>query len=158
MPKSPIDTIDNRVAEAASLYHRLVLVVGPSQSGKTSILRDVARRTGGSYHNLNLMLSERLLELTQRQRVLQTPKLLAELVGGDPATVSGFDNIEVLFDAELRLDPLRLLQSLARQRTIVAAWPGAIRGEDLLYAEPGHAEYRRYSRPEALLVEAGGAG
>lgn len=150
--------LQNRIEEAATLYHRLVLVVGPSQSGKTTALREVARRTGGSYHNLNLMLSERLLELTQRQRVLQTPKLLGELVSGDPATVSALDNIEVLFGAELQLDPLRLLQGLARQRTIVAAWPGTILGGDLVYAEPGHAEYRRYSRPEALLVETGGTG
>ena len=46
------------------------------------------------------------------------------------------DNIELLFATELAQDPLRLLQSLSRNRTIVAAWPGNFDGGALTYAEP----------------------
>ena len=33
------------------------------------------------------------------------------------------DNIEVIFDVALKQDPLRLLQRLSRNKTVVAAWP-----------------------------------
>ena len=59
------------------------------------------------------------------------------------------NNIELLFATELAQDPLKLLQSLSRNRTIVAAWPGNFDGAALTYAEPGHPEARRTDgRPE----------
>ena len=57
----------------------------------------------------------------------------------------------------LAQDPLRLLQSLSRNRTIVAAWPGIFDGASLTYAEPGHPEARRYPTPQAVIVRAGDA-
>ena len=56
------------VEQAAGLYRRLVLVVGPPQSGKTTALQELARATGWPLVNVNLLLCERLLELTGRQR------------------------------------------------------------------------------------------
>jgi hypothetical protein len=64
------------------------------------------------------------------------------------------DNIELLFAPELEQDPLRLLQRLSRNLTIVAAWPGTVDGGCLTYAEPGHPETRRYSSPQACIVSA----
>ena len=34
------------------------------------------------------------------------------------------DHLEILFDPALEQDPLRLLQGVSRDRTVVAAWPG----------------------------------
>jgi hypothetical protein len=34
------------------------------------------------------------------------------------------DNIELLFDRSLKLDPLTLLKQLSRVRRVVATWPG----------------------------------
>lgn len=102
--------------------------------------------------NVNLRLSERLLDLTQRQRPVRVQRILATLIEeqvGEPVIL---DNIELLFGAELRLDPLRVLQQLARNRTIVAAWPGQLDDGVLSYAEPGHPEARRYINPEAAVV------
>ena len=45
------------------------------------------------------------------------------------------DNIELLFAVELAQDPLRLLQSLSRNRTVIASWPGTFDGQSLTYAE-----------------------
>ena len=56
------------------------------------------------------------------------------------------DNIEILFDAALKQDPLRLLQGVSRNRTIVAAWNGTLENRYLTYASPEHPEHRRYSR------------
>ena len=141
-----------RIAEAAGLYHRLVLVVGPARSGKTGALRDLAATNGWPLVNVNLRLSERLLDLTQKQRALRAPRLLGDIVNAAEGDVVLLDNIELLFGPELAQDPLRLLQGLSRNRTVVASWCGEFDGGTLTYAEPGHPEARRYARPEAIVV------
>ena len=136
-----------RIDGAKALYHRLILVTAPSGSGKTEALRDVAERTGARLVNLNLELSRRMLDLTERERARRLPHLLDEVVGRDEPLVL-LDNIEILFDAALRQDPLRLLQGVSRNRTIVAAWNGTMENGYLTYASPEHPEHRRYSRDD----------
>jgi hypothetical protein len=58
---------------------------------------------------VNLELSERLLELTSKQRALRAPRLLGEIADGHPGDVLLLDNTEILFSTELQQDPLRLL-------------------------------------------------
>jgi len=151
-----VPPLSHRIAEqipaAADLYHRLVLVVGPPRSGKTSALRELAADKSWPIVNLNLSLSERLLELTSRQRALRVPRLLDVMAKEHAGEVLILDNIEVLFSRELEQDPLRLLQGLARNRTIVAAWPGKRERDNLTYADPTHPEYKRYQKPEAIIV------
>ncbi len=147
-----LDTIAMAVEAAEKSHFRLVLVVGGPRSGKTAALQDLSGEVECPVVNLNLRLSGLLLDLTQKQRPVRVQRILAKLIeeiGGTPIVL---DNIELLFSTELRLDPLRVLQQLARNRTIVAAWPGRIEGDALTYAEPGHSEARRYSDPEASVV------
>jgi hypothetical protein len=98
-----------------------------------------------------------LLDLTHRQRAVRVAGILDNIVREAASDVVLLDNIELLFAAELAQDPLRLLQSLSRNRTIVAAWPGSFDGKSLSYAEPGHPEARRYSTPQAVIVRTGDA-
>ena len=136
-----------RIDGAKALYHRLILVAAPSGSGKTEALQEVAASTGAPIVNLNLELSRLMLDLTARERVLRLPDLLDEVVGKDEPLVL-LDNVEILFDAALRQDPLRLLQGVSRNRTLVAAWNGTLEKGYLTYATPEHLEHRRYSRDD----------
>ena len=147
----PKDLVE-RCETAATLYHRLVLLVGPAGSGKTRLLQETAQSKGWPLVNLNQRVSERLLELTQRQRALRVPRIVGELMEATAAEVVLVDNLELLFSPDLAQDPLRLLQGLSRNRTIVAAWPGLMRGAQLIYAEPSHPEYRRYPELEVLWL------
>lgn len=54
------------------------------------------------------------------------------------------DNLELLFDPSLQLDPLDVLKRHAHARRVVAVWPGQLRDGRLSYAELGHPEYREY--------------
>ncbi len=137
---------------AATLYHRLVLVVGPARSGKTRLLQAAAAANGWPLINLNQRVSELLLELTQRQRALRVPRLVGDVLGSTGADVVLVDNLELLFSPDLSQDPLRLLQGLARNRTVVASWPGVMVGKQLTYAEPSHPEYRRYPELDTLWL------
>lgn len=149
------DSIRAQIDAASQLYHRLVLVVGGQRSGKTTALRQFSESGSLPFVNLNLMLSQRLLELTTRTRSLRLPRLLAEIVASAGADVVVLDNIEILFDPALQQDPLRCLQEVSRNRTIVASWSGSARDRTLTYAEPGHREYRRYMDVPAIIVHAG---
>lgn len=146
--------IADRVPEAAGLYHRLLLVVGQPRTGKTTALRDLADEHGWPLVNVNLELSEQLLELTSKQRALRVPRLLGEIADGRPGDVLLLDNTEILFSTEIQQDPLRLLQGLGRNRTVVATWSGEMDGDCLTYAAPGHAEARRCPRPQVIVVPA----
>ena len=136
---------------AEGLYHRLVLLVGESGSGKTEVLREFAEEIGTEGININLLLSAELLGLSETQRGLHLPEILDKIVDKEPVTVV-LDNIEILFDQRLKQDPLRLLQLMSRNRSVVAAWNGKIEQGRLIYAEPGHPEYRQYDGKELLFV------
>jgi len=154
MPVTLSQRIAERVPDAALLYHRLILLVGPPRTGKTSALRDLAEERGWPLVNVNLELSERLLELTSKQRALRVPRILSEIVERHPGDVLLLDNTEVLFSPDLQQDPLRLLQGLSRNRTVIACWSGEMDGENLTYAQAPHPEYRRYVRPQVIIVPA----
>lgn len=146
------DRIVHQIYHASELYYQLVLVVGPTGAGKTIALQGVRDRISVPLLNVNLELSRRMLELTERQRALQLPRLMSEIVNATQSDVILLDNIEVLFDISLKQDPLRLLQGLSRNKTVVAAWNGSVDNEHLVYATPGHPEYKRYPKRDFLAV------
>ncbi|MHB8764879.1 MAG: BREX-3 system P-loop-containing protein BrxF [Deferrisomatales bacterium] len=152
MPSEAVERLLEQVAAAEPLYHRLVLVVSPSGGGKTTVLRAAGERLGAPLLNVNLSLSEALLDLTERQRALRVPQLLGALVQGQPGEVVLLDNLELLFAEVLQQDPLRLLEGLSRNKTLVAAWGGSLGSGQLTYATPGHPEHRKYPAEGFLSV------
>jgi len=155
MPPPLASQIQDVLPRTRDAYYKLVLAVGPARTGKTTMLTELATQHGWPRLNVNLRLSERLLELTHRQRATRVAGVLDDMVRAEKSDVVLLDNIELLFAEELAQDPLRLLQSLSRNRAIVAAWPGGFDGACLTYAEPGHPEARRYQTPQAVIVNAG---
>ncbi len=151
MAEQILDKIRRSLDVADGLYHRLVLVVGATGSGKTNLLRQIAEDCGSSVLNVNLLLSGKLLELTTRQRSLGLPSILHQIMDQvKPPLV--LDNLEILFDKTLQQDPLRLLQGISRNRVVVASWNGRLISGKLLYAAAGHPEYRCYESVDALMV------
>jgi hypothetical protein len=146
------DKVIQKIDQAAELYHRLILLVAPAGAGKTAALQEVRKRTSAPLINVNLELSQRMLDLTERQRALQLPHILAKIVDASATDVVLLDNTEVLFDVSLKQDPLRLLQGISRNKIIVASWNGSYDGKNIVYAMPGHPEYRRYPVRDFLVV------
>ena len=149
------ERIKQSLQTAEGLYHRLVLLVGETGSGKTKVLREFAGEIGTEVININLLLSAELLGLSEKQRLLHLPEILDKIVEKKQATVV-LDNIEILFDQRLKQDPLKLLQRMSRNRSVIAAWNGKIEQQRLTYAETGHHEYRQYDAKELLLVSMDG--
>lgn len=144
------------IETAQQLYHRLVLIVGPSGTGKTRLLQRLADEQGGQIINVNLALSSRMLDLTPRQRTTQAPDLLSDVINeyleNHPDSPLLLDNLEILFDHSLHVDPLRLLEKMSRNHTIIATWNGLYEHGKLTYATFGHPEYKNYESVDAVVV------
>ncbi|GHV83238.1 ATPase AAA [Spirochaetia bacterium] len=143
------DKLLQSIISSRALYHKLILLVGLSGSGKTPILNEIAAHFNQSVINVNLEISEKLLEVPQKQRPLKISGIIGDLIGSSEGTaIEGtaiLDNLEILFDMELKQDPLRLLLSNARNRMVLASWNGTYKDGRLVYAETGHQEYRVYN-------------
>ena len=147
--------LQDAIQQAASQYFRLVILAGPPGSGKTAALQAIGHVLGSAIINVNLELSKRMLELTRNQRARQAERLLKEMVAAIPNDVVLLDNLEILFDVGLEIEPLRLLQVSSRNRTVVASWNGTYRGGTLTYAEPGHPEFIQFKQVNAVVIGAG---
>ncbi len=155
MPLVATDTVDRleeAIKQSQRAFHRLVLLVGPSGTGKTGVLRQVAEIRGCPYLNINLHLSQRMLELPRNRRSRQVDRIFKTLLAEHPGDVIVLDNLEILFDLSLAIDPLRLLKSVSRRQTLVAAWSGKFRDDTLTYAEPDHPEFKSYRDVDVLVV------
>ena len=152
MPPVLSERIAEGMAAVRTSYHRLVVVVGPGRSGKTAAMQQVRDAAGIPLINVNLELSKRLLDLTERQRSLQLPRLLDEIVAETGRDEALLDNNEILFDVHLKQDPLRIFQGLSRSRTIVVSWNGRTNAESLFYATPDHPEFRQYPLTDMTVV------
>lgn len=144
--------LEQAIQQAASQYFRLVILAGAPGSGKTAALQAVAKKLRCELVKVNLELSKRMLELTRTQRVRQVERLLKEVIAAQAGDVVLLDNLEILFDTGLEVEPLRLLQVSSRNRTIVATWNGSYRDGTLTYAEPGHPEFVQFKQTEAIIL------
>lgn len=147
-----IDTveIDSLITEAESSYHKLVIVVGRSGSGKTSLLRRISKDSHFPLINLGLELSRRLLSLTNRQRKLMAAEIVEEILDEQEAPTLVIDNTEVVFDPNLKLNPLGLLKNISKSRLLIWSWNGEQNGDQIIYSYAGHPEYHRISSNEFL--------
>ena len=145
-----IEELERLVDEVGALQSKLVLLIGPPNAGKTALLHSLAKSKGVTPLNIGAELGGRLAGMPQRQRHLQTTAILRELADQHaPGDLLLLDNIELLFDRSLQLDPLDLLKRHAHAKRVVAVWPGELQGDArtgrLTYADMGHPEHQDYS-------------
>lgn len=140
-----IDRLDRLVGDVAALHSKLIVIVGASGAGKSALLANLGGRHDANVLNVGSELSRRLAVRPAKQRALAVSTILRDLA--DQHAVGDLlllDNIELLFDRTLQLDPLDLLKRHAHARRVVAVWPGELRDGRLIYAEMGHPEHQDY--------------
>jgi predicted ATPase len=139
------ERLDRCVDDAAGLNSKLILLIGEPGCGKSNLLNTLAVRRHKTVVNVGAELGRLLLEVPGAQRHARAVALLQGLMAGH--AVDGLvllNNIEVLFDRCLKLDPLGVLKQQARVRRVVATWPGELSGNRLRYATMGHPEYQEF--------------
>lgn len=141
-----IKKLERLVDEIAAVHSKLILLIGAPRSGKTALLATLAKNRQVTPLNIGSALGKKLAAIPHKQRHLEAGMLLRNLTehyaNGDLLLI---DNIELLFDRTLQLDPLDLLKRHAHSRRVIAVWPGELRDGRLTYADIGHPEHQDYS-------------
>lgn len=140
-----LEKLTQLVDEVGALHSKLILLIGQPGSGKTALLAELGNQRDMKVMNVGATLGSRLAAIPQRQRGLQTNVILRELADEYANNdLLLLDNIELLFDQTLKLDPLDLIKRHAHIRRVVAIWPGELVDGRLTYAQMGHPEYQDY--------------
>lgn len=142
------------VADASQLNSKLVLVVAHPGSGKTALLTEFANSRDIQIINVGSELSNRLVPVASSQRSFEVMGILRDMLSEHSHNgVVVLDNIEVMFDAELKINPFDAVKRLAHALTVVVAWPGNFRDGRLLYAKAGHPEHCDVGIDGAIVLE-----
>jgi len=147
------EKIIEKIHQAFELYHRLVILVGPSGVGKSKLLREIHQKQSIPLINVGLALSSHVLELTGKQRTIQSVRLLENIIADTKEDIVLLDNIEILFDTSLKLNPFNMLRKISRNKTIVASWNGMVEDGYLTYAVLEHPEYRRDKIEDTIIIK-----
>lgn len=149
-----IAKLERLIGEIGDLNSKLVLLVGASRSGKTKLLRELGAKLNIEPLNVGLELGCRLAATPINKRGFSAGELLREIAdkerADDPLLL---DNLELLFEKSLQINPLDLVRRLAHSKRVVAVWPGDLRGDRLVYADMSHPEHRDYGRDGVVVLE-----
>jgi Cdc6-like AAA superfamily ATPase len=159
MKESIRQAIKEAIEYAPAMYSRLILLVGPSASGKTHALQEISAEYGKKINNVNLEMAKALLEIPFQRHQSHAARIFSDIIQNfqdneaPENSIILLDNLEILFDKSLKLDPLLLLQGNARNFTILASWNGSFADKRLVFAISGHPEYRFYDKIDAQIIE-----
>ena len=149
-----LEQLERLIGEIGDLNSKLVLLVGASRSGKTKLLRELGAKLNIEPLNVGMELGRRLAATPNNKRGFSAGELLREIADkertDDPLLL---DNLELLFEKGLQINPLDLVKRLAHCKRVVAVWPGELRGDRLIYADMSHPEHRDYSRDGVVVLE-----
>jgi hypothetical protein len=154
-----VDELLGRIDEIGGGYYRLLLLVGQSSHEISKALNALAELLGNEVTNLNARMAETLIEETLRLRQLKAPKTVAAIVEEAKHNVVLLDHVDVLFSPTMQIDPLAILKSVSRNKTVVSAWPGETDGVRLIHGQDWHPEYQSYQVDDfaVLSLEIGAA-
>ena len=151
-----LPTLEKLIREIGDLNSHLILLAGPSRGGKTRLLRQLGARLNIEPLNVSLELGRRLAVTPNTKRGFLAGERLREIADQerteDPLLL---DNLELLFEPSLQINPLELLKRLAHAKRVVAVWPGELRNNRLTYADMGHPEHQDVSRDGLVVLDLG---
>lgn len=146
--------LEKLIVEIDHLNSKLILLVVSPRSGKAQLLKQLSARLTASWLNVGLELGRRLAATPITKRGFSVGGLLREVAESKgTGDLLLLDNLELLFEPSLLIDPLDLIRRLAHSKRVVAVWPGELRGDRLVYADMSHPEHRDYSRDGVVVIE-----
>lgn len=147
-----LDKLSAVLQSIESQYHRLIVLVNCENEQKLEIMGVLGGSDSKAPVNVNLALSASLIEYSIKQRPLKVAEIMTNLVNESPSPVL-LDKLDILFDPSLQTDPLAMLQSLSKSKTIIAFLEGNLKDNKLYYAEPGYLEYRSYPVQDFVAID-----
>ena len=139
--------------QAKAGYYKLILIVGPTGSGKSTVLKE-ASDYNFTHLNLGEAFSRELLTKPAHLRAADAEEVAIDIVEATNSVRIAIDNTEVLFESPIRLNPLALLKSLSTRRLIIATWNGSFDDSRLYYGIKGHPAYEefKYTKEDTFII------
>lgn len=147
-----LEKLERLIDEIGDLNSKLILLVGPS--GKTKLLRELGDKVQIEPLNVGQELGRRLSAMPHNRRGFSASELIREIADHQQASnLLLLDNLELLFDKSLKINPLDMVKRVAHSKRVVAVWPGELRDNRLVYADVTHPEHYDYSCEGVVVLE-----
>lgn len=93
--------------------------------------------------SLNVPLAEKLKEVSPTKRNLQMEKYISEII--DSHEESLIKDFDILFNPIYKIDLLQIFINLKKTKDISIRWPGELKENRLIYAEPEYDDYKTFT-------------
>lgn len=151
---SNLELLQNALGGTASLRTRIVWLVGRPGTGKSTLLRALARaRPDCEYINVNRELAKALVVRPAGSRPFDAPACLSAVLPPRPSGAWLADNTELTLSRELQLAVVERFKAIGQHASLVVAWCGDHRNNKLTYGTPEHADYREFPLDSAVVVD-----
>lgn len=133
------------ISTAQRRYNQIVMLWGGTRQDRSSILKACADEHGLDYLSLGLDLSALLIKTPEKRRALIVADHFEALLKANKHQGVALDHIEILFQSDLKLNPLAFVQRFTTNKLMLISWPGRVENSQFVYAEPSHPEF--YQEP-----------
>lgn len=140
--------MDNEVPYLKNKYNKILYLY---EYKKGDTLKYYSEVNELPYINVNLYLSEKLMDVKPNRRPYKVIDLMNAL-GDTGDDIICLDYFEILFESSLKLQPFDILKNLSRRKTVLVAWRYELKDGYLVYAQPGHPEYRKEMIADATII------
>lgn len=148
-----IETLKDKVIGSQYLYNKLFFVLGDERKFK-EVLLQLNKEKQCPIINLSLILSQKLMNLSIKDRSYFLPEILGELILQEVKSEEvALYHIEALFEPSLYHNPISLLEKLSRKKILFVHWSGEFDGKNLVYGKPGHREYCNFAYPSDMVID-----
>ncbi|WP_139368265.1 BREX-3 system P-loop-containing protein BrxF [Evansella clarkii] len=143
-----INSLNKNIKEMRKWYHKLIYLAGTDSSFSASIpILDEMEKI-----NVNSVISESLISIPKHKYPMFMEDILRNAFA-DEEKIYILQHIDILFDPQLKINPVRLLENLSKSYRLLVDWPGRYIDGQLIYAEYGHPEYFVSSDFEGVIYK-----
>ena len=140
--------IDEIKKESEKEGRSLIIIVGKPGSGKSKIMRQMAKQEKWNYIDTRVLITEEFLDIIPEDRNEKAPALMNKILDQYSSNVILLDRVQTLFVPLFQIEIRRFLNNISQNKTIVMAWPGS-------YVD-GKLHYERYDGSSKIEVPTDG--
>jgi len=141
----------NKIIDSAKLQRSQIIII--RNPNKEKFMKQNNNKYCIQNVNISLELSKELMNIPKRKRSNRVRRCLAKILHKFNSDVLWIERMQILFHPELEFDPIQFFQNVSRNKTIILSWDGEYKNNKLIYAKPGHQEYRVFSEIDAQIFD-----
>ena len=130
---SQVEDFVKEVEGLQEAEEKVLIITGKPGSGKSGVLREAAAKKAWDYVDCRLLITESFLELMPTERKEKAAAMMKEVLSTYTSGVIMLDRVQTFFVPVFHIDVPSLLNELGKEFTLVLAWPGYVKDDQLCY-------------------------